>query len=46
MSDPGSDPRLLRLSIGLEDFDDLKRDLIEGFNKVLAIEIGLTSSKL
>ncbi|SCV68424.1 BQ2448_545 [Microbotryum intermedium] len=46
MSDPGSDPRLLRLSIGLEDFHDLKRDLIEGFTKVLAIEKDLMSSKL
>ncbi|KAM0793136.1 hypothetical protein ACM66B_000612 [Microbotryomycetes sp. NB124-2] len=43
VSAPESDPRLLRLSIGLEDFDDLKQDLIRGFNKVLEIEQGKTS---
>jgi len=26
-SDPGADPRLLRLSVGVEDFEDLKNDL-------------------
>ncbi|GAA5857261.1 hypothetical protein JCM8547_009403 [Rhodosporidiobolus lusitaniae] len=43
VSDPGADPRLIRLSIGLEDFQDLKNDLITGLNKVVQIEQGRTS---
>ncbi|KAK4058124.1 hypothetical protein OIO90_000863 [Microbotryomycetes sp. JL221] len=43
LSAPESDPRLLRLSIGLEDYVDLKNDLIRGFNKVIKIEQGKTS---
>ncbi|GAA5983266.1 hypothetical protein JCM11641_002242 [Rhodosporidiobolus odoratus] len=43
VSDPGADPRLIRLSIGLEDLQDLKDDLISGFKKVLQIERGQTS---
>ncbi|BGP12901.1 hypothetical protein JCM10213_005147 [Rhodosporidiobolus nylandii] len=43
VSDPGADPRLIRLSIGLEDFADLKDDLIAGFNKVIQIEKGQTA---
>ncbi|KAK4054811.1 hypothetical protein OIV83_000735 [Microbotryomycetes sp. JL201] len=43
VSAPESDPRLLRLSIGLEDFEDLKEDLIRGFNKVIEIDQGKTS---
>ncbi|GAA5879311.1 hypothetical protein JCM3774_006430 [Rhodotorula dairenensis] len=40
VSDPGADPRLIRVSVGLEDFEDLKADLIRGFKKVLQIERG------
>ncbi|GAA6036874.1 hypothetical protein JCM8097_006326 [Rhodosporidiobolus ruineniae] len=43
ISDPGADPRLIRLSIGVEDFEDLKADLIAGFKKVLQIERGQVS---
>ncbi|ORY85385.1 Cys/Met metabolism PLP-dependent enzyme-domain-containing protein [Leucosporidium creatinivorum] len=43
VSDPGADPRLIRLSIGLEDFEDLKADLIAGFAKVIEIEQGKVS---
>ncbi|BGO93037.1 hypothetical protein NBRC10512_004258 [Rhodotorula toruloides] len=43
LSDPNADPRLIRLSIGLEDFEDLKRDLIQGFRKVVQIEQGKVS---
>jgi cystathionine beta-lyase/cystathionine gamma-synthase len=31
MSDEGVDPRLMRISIGIENFEDLKQDLIKGF---------------
>lgn len=30
VSDVDEDPRLVRMSIGLEDFADLKQDLIDG----------------
>ncbi|GAA5821260.1 hypothetical protein JCM3770_007387 [Rhodotorula araucariae] len=40
VSDPGADPRLIRLSIGLEDLEDLKADLIQGFRAVQRIEQG------
>ncbi|GAA5980404.1 hypothetical protein JCM10908_001643 [Rhodotorula pacifica] len=40
VSDPGADPRLIRLSVGLEDFEDLKADLIRGFNRVIKSERG------
>ncbi|KAI5296080.1 hypothetical protein KEM52_005775 [Ascosphaera acerosa] len=39
MSDDTVDRRLLRLSIGLEDWEDLKADLLKGF-KALAAEAG------
>jgi cystathionine beta-lyase/cystathionine gamma-synthase len=32
--EPSADPRLLRLSVGLEDFEDLKDDMRRGFNAV------------
>jgi cystathionine beta-lyase/cystathionine gamma-synthase len=32
----------VRLSIGVESFEDLKQDLIHGMNKVLAKERGRT----
>ncbi|PLW55416.1 hypothetical protein PCANC_07024 [Puccinia coronata f. sp. avenae] len=37
-SDPSADPRLLRISVGLEDFQDLKNDLIQAFDKVIRYE--------
>ncbi|BGO96806.1 putative trans-sulfuration enzyme [Rhodotorula toruloides] len=43
LSDPNADPRLIRLSIGLEDFEDLKRDLVQGFRNVIQIEQGKVS---
>ncbi|KAI9056905.1 cystathionine gamma-synthase [Trametes sanguinea] len=33
--DPSIDPRLLRISVGVEDFEDLKDDLRRAFHKVL-----------
>ncbi|KAM0756077.1 cystathionine gamma-synthase [Meredithblackwellia eburnea MCA 4105] len=44
VSDAGADPRLVRLSIGLEDFEDLKEDLKQGLRKV--VELGKSKSKL
>ncbi|GAA5831891.1 hypothetical protein JCM11251_003922 [Rhodosporidiobolus azoricus] len=43
ISDPGADPRLIRLSIGLEEFEDLKSDLMAGLRKVVKIENGEVS---
>jgi len=34
ISDPGADPKLCRLSIGLEDFEDLKADFRQAFKKI------------
>jgi cystathionine beta-lyase/cystathionine gamma-synthase len=34
MSDPSSDPRLIRLSIGVEDVDDLKADIQQALTKL------------
>ncbi|KAF9006477.1 cystathionine gamma-synthase [Cyathus striatus] len=34
-SDPGADPRLVRLSIGVEDFEDLKADLRQGLQRLV-----------
>ena len=31
LSDSGADPRLIRLSIGVEDVEDLKEDLRQAF---------------
>lgn len=36
MSDAGCDRRLLRVSCGVEEFEDLKSDLIQGFKSLLA----------
>ncbi|KAF9568962.1 cystathionine gamma-synthase [Agrocybe pediades] len=36
-SDPSSDPRLIRLSIGVEDVDDLKEDLKQGLKTVSSV---------
>ncbi|KIJ37385.1 hypothetical protein M422DRAFT_781742 [Sphaerobolus stellatus SS14] len=33
-SDPDADPKLIRLSVGVEDFEDLKNDLLQGFGAV------------
>ncbi|GAA5911255.1 hypothetical protein JCM6882_004077 [Rhodosporidiobolus microsporus] len=35
ISDPKCDPRLIRLNIGVEDFEDLKADLEAGLKKVV-----------
>ncbi|KAF8076285.1 Cys/Met metabolism PLP-dependent enzyme-domain-containing protein [Lyophyllum atratum] len=40
-SDPGSDPRLLRLSIGVEDIEDLKDDLRQALQKVTKFQAKL-----
>ncbi|GAA5842479.1 hypothetical protein JCM9279_005396 [Rhodotorula babjevae] len=42
VSDPGADPRLVRISVGLEDFDDLKADLIEGLEAVQQVRAPTT----
>ncbi|EMD40651.1 hypothetical protein CERSUDRAFT_111233 [Gelatoporia subvermispora B] len=34
-SDPGADPRVVRLSIGVEDVEDLKNDLRQAFKEVV-----------
>ena len=43
-SDPGADPRLLRLSVGVEDLEDLKNDLKQGFTSVANIGKYIVSS--
>lgn len=35
MSDEHVDPRVLRVSVGIEDWRDLKEDLLNGFNELL-----------
>ncbi|GAA5932907.1 hypothetical protein JCM1841_005191 [Sporobolomyces salmonicolor] len=35
VSKPGADPRLVRISVGLEDFENLKADLIARLEKVI-----------
>ncbi|SNX84454.1 related to Cystathionine beta-lyase [Melanopsichium pennsylvanicum] len=37
-SDPTEDPRIIRVSVGLEDFEDLKADLRSAFTQVLEQE--------
>lgn len=37
-ADPNCDPRIIRVSIGLEDFHDLKNDLIQAFDRVIRYE--------
>ncbi|KAL1944242.1 hypothetical protein VTO73DRAFT_3427 [Trametes versicolor] len=34
-SDPGADPRLIRISVGIEDVEDLKNDLRRAFQEIL-----------
>ncbi|TDL29400.1 cystathionine gamma-synthase [Rickenella mellea] len=34
-SDPGADPRLVRISVGVEDIEDLKDDLREAFKRLV-----------
>ena len=36
-SDPKTDPRLLRLSIGVEELEDLKADLRQGLQRVAQV---------
>ncbi|GAA5921720.1 hypothetical protein JCM1841_007104 [Sporobolomyces salmonicolor] len=45
VSDPGADPRLVRISVGLEDFEDLKADLIAGLKKVIQVEKSQNNEK-
>ncbi|KAK2466138.1 hypothetical protein APHAL10511_001780 [Amanita phalloides] len=40
-SDPGADPRLLRLSVGVEDLEDLKSDLRQGIQKLAQVKTKL-----
>ncbi|KAJ5376521.1 hypothetical protein N7509_013407 [Penicillium cosmopolitanum] len=35
MSDAGCDPQLLRISCGIEEFEDLKNDILQGFKSLL-----------
>ncbi|KAK7695476.1 hypothetical protein QCA50_000112 [Cerrena zonata] len=35
-SDASADPRLVRISVGVEDFEDLKADLTRAFNEIRA----------
>ncbi|OAV92929.1 hypothetical protein PTTG_02710 [Puccinia triticina 1-1 BBBD Race 1] len=37
-AEPSADPRIVRISVGLEDFQDLKNDLIQAFDKVIRYE--------
>jgi len=37
-TEPSADPRIVRVSVGLEDFQDLKNDLIQAFDKVIRYE--------
>ncbi|KAI5479009.1 cystathionine gamma-synthase [Pseudohyphozyma bogoriensis] len=37
VSDPSSDPRLVRLSVGVEDFEDLKNDLEGALHRVYEV---------
>ncbi|SCV66916.1 BQ2448_5562 [Microbotryum intermedium] len=46
LADENEDPHLVRFSIGLEDFEDLKADVIRGLNKVLEIEKAERASNL
>ncbi|PPQ92393.1 hypothetical protein CVT25_008743 [Psilocybe cyanescens] len=41
-SDPTSDPRLIRLSIGVEDVDDLKADIKQALQAVLSVSFLFT----
>ena len=40
MSDPTADTRLLRISVGVEDWEDLKEDLVSGLRGVCDDEVG------
>ncbi|KAF8309216.1 cystathionine gamma-synthase [Clavulina sp. PMI_390] len=42
MSDPGEDPKLLRLSIGLEDLEDLKADFKQAITAILKVRHPVT----
>ncbi|MBW0513639.1 hypothetical protein O181_053354 [Austropuccinia psidii MF-1] len=37
-SDSSADPRIVRVSVGLEDFQDLRNDLIQAFDRVIKYE--------
>lgn len=36
-ADPSEDPRLIRLSVGVEDLEDLKKDLKQGLLQVAKV---------
>ncbi|EPQ28561.1 uncharacterized protein PFL1_03865 [Pseudozyma flocculosa PF-1] len=38
VSDPGEDARLIRVSVGLEDFEDLRADIAQGLETLLKAE--------
>jgi cystathionine beta-lyase/cystathionine gamma-synthase len=42
MTDEGVDPRLVRVSVGIEGWEDLRRDLAEGFRRVVEDEATLS----
>lgn len=35
VSSPGLDPRIVRISVGLEDLDDLKADLVAAMTRLV-----------
>lgn len=44
-SDPKTDPRLLRLSIGVEELEDLKADLRQGLQQIAQVSNYLLANK-
>ncbi|GBE79576.1 Uncharacterized trans-sulfuration enzyme [Sparassis crispa] len=40
-SDPGADPRLIRISVGVEDLEDLKNDLRRAFQEIVTLRAKL-----
>ena len=44
-SDPKTDPRLLRLSIGVEEPEDLKADLRQGLQQIAQVSNYLLANK-
>jgi cystathionine beta-lyase/cystathionine gamma-synthase len=46
MSDPGADRTLMRISVGLEDWEDLRDDLLEGFRGIVGEAVEDVADKL
>ncbi len=44
-SDPNADPRLLRLSIGVEELEDLKSDLRQGLQQLAQVSEHVSANK-